>query len=112
MTDEMTSGAEDHLFHRVLKEKWPIVSHGEGVYLYDTDGKRYLDACAGVHVVSIGHGVQEIASAMAEQASKICFAYGQFITQPQIDLADRIAAMTPPGLTRVFFTVILNRTTL
>ena len=65
--------------------------------------QRYLDACAGVHVVSIGHGGQEIVDAMAEQAAKICFTYGRFITQPQIDLAQQIASLTPGDLNRVFF---------
>ena len=55
---------EDRLFHRVLREKWRKIDRGEGVYLFDTDGNRYIDACAGVHVVSIGHGVKEIVDAM------------------------------------------------
>jgi adenosylmethionine-8-amino-7-oxononanoate aminotransferase len=93
----------EHIFHRTLKESWPRVSHGEGVYLYDTDGNRYLDACAGVHVVSIGHGVPEVVEAMSEQASKVCFAYGRFVSDAQIDLADKIVSITPPGLDRVFF---------
>ena len=42
------------------------------------EGKRYLDACAGVHVVSIGHGVKEIADVMGEQASQVCFTYSRF----------------------------------
>ena len=65
------SRSEDRIFHRARKEKWPLISHGEGVYLVDTEGRRYLDACAGVHVVSIGHGVEEIAEAMREQAGKV-----------------------------------------
>lgn len=93
----------EHIFHRTHKESWPRVSHGEGVYLYDTDGNRYLDACAGVHVVSIGHGVPEVVEAMSEQASKVCFAYGRFVSDAQIDLADKIVSITPPGLDRVFF---------
>ena len=93
----------ERIFHRTLKDKWPKISHGEGVYLVDVEGNRYLDACAGVHVVSIGHGVKEIAEAMQEQASKVCFTYSQFITDPQIELSDKIAAMTPGDLNRVFF---------
>jgi adenosylmethionine-8-amino-7-oxononanoate aminotransferase len=73
---------EDRLFHRVLREKWRKIDRGEGVYLFDTDGNRYIDACAGVHVVSIGHGVKEIVDAMSEQASKVCFTYGNFLSQP------------------------------
>ena len=92
-----------HIFHRARKDHWPLISHGRGCYLYDTEGRAYLDACAGVHVVGIGHGVEEIAEAMAEQARKVTFAYGQFISQPQIDLARKIAEMTPEGMGRVFF---------
>ncbi len=94
---------KDHIFHRTLKKEWSKISHGEGIYLFDTEGKRYLDACAGVHVVSIGHGVKEIAEAMAEQAEKVCFTYARFLTQPQIDLADKIASLAPEDLNRVFF---------
>ena len=83
---------EDHIFHRTLKTKWQQIDRGEGVYLFDTEGQRYLDACAGVHVVSIGHGVKEIADVMREQASQICFTYSRFLSRPQIDLAEKIAA--------------------
>tara|TARA_B100001964_G_scaffold242739_1_gene318442 strand:- start:250 stop:1596 length:1347 start_codon:yes stop_codon:yes gene_type:complete len=93
----------DNIFHRVLRERWKQISYGRGVYLFDTEGQRYLDACAGVHVVSIGHGIQEIVEAMAEQASKVCFTYSRFITQPQIDSAQRIESLTPGELNRVFF---------
>ena len=94
---------DDHIFHRTLKQQWQQISHGEGVYLFDTEGKRYLDACAGVHVVSIGHGVQEIADVMGEQASQVCFTYSRFLTQAQIDLAQKIDDMAPDGLSKVFF---------
>ncbi|MBT4101544.1 MAG: aminotransferase class III-fold pyridoxal phosphate-dependent enzyme [Gemmatimonadetes bacterium] len=94
---------QDRVFHRTRKERWPRVTHGEGLYLYDDEGQAYLDACAGVHVVSIGHGVAEIADAMQAQARKVTFTYSRFLTQPQIDLADRIASLTPGDLNRVFF---------
>ena len=94
---------EERIFHRVMKSKWQKISHGEGVYLYDTEGRRYMDACAGVHVVSIGHGVPEIAAAMAAQASKVTFTYSRFLAQSQIDLAAKITTMTPAGLNRVFY---------
>ena len=86
-TAALETGAR--IFHRTLKESWPLVSHGEGVYLVDTEGRRYLDACAGVHVISIGHGVREVADAMREQAGKVCFTYSQFLTEPQVELAER-----------------------
>ncbi len=93
----------ERIFHRTRKDHWPRISHGRGCYLYDTEGRDFLDACAGVHVVSIGHGVEEIAEAMADQARKVAFAYGQFISQPQIDLARKITDMAPEGMGRVFF---------
>ncbi len=95
--------SSDSLFHRVQKDRWLRVSHGEGVYLYDEGGQAWLDACAGVHVVSIGHAVPEIVAAMEAQARKVCFTYARFLTQPQIDLAERIAALAPGDLNRVFF---------
>ncbi len=95
--------SEEHIFHRAPKKEWPRITHGEGMYLVDVEGRRYLDACAGVHVVSIGHGVQEVADAMSAQARKVCFTYSRFLTQPQLDLADKITAITPEGLSRVFF---------
>ncbi len=95
--------SHDNIFHRARKTDWPVVSHGDGVYIFDTEGRKYLDACAGVHVVSIGHGVARIAEAMKKQAEKICFPYGRFLSEPQIDLAGQVARMAPGDLSRVFF---------
>ena len=95
--------AAPSIFHRVITNNWPQISHGKDCYLYAADGRAYLDACAGVHVVSIGHGVPEITVAMQEQADKVCFTYARFLTQPQIDLADKLASMAPGDLNRVFF---------
>ena len=55
----------DHIFHRTQRASWPKIEYGQGVYLYDSEGRRYLDACGGVHLVSIGHGVPEIGEARA-----------------------------------------------
>ena len=95
--------AAPSIFHRVITNNWPQISHGKDCYLYAEDGRAYLDACAGVHVVSIGHGVPEITAAMQEQADKVCFTYARFLTQPQVDLADKLASMAPGDLNRVFF---------
>lgn len=95
--------AAPSIFHRVITNNWPQISHGKNCYLYAEDGRAYLDACAGVHVVSIGHGVTEITAAMQEQADKVCFTYARFLTQPQIDLADKLASIAPGDLNRVFF---------
>ena len=51
-----TQEGYDHIFHRVIRQKWRKISHGEGVYLFDTDGRRYLDACGGatLRTASVG----------------------------------------------------------
>ena len=99
----LRSEETDAIFRRSIKASRPTSSHGEGVYLFDTQGKRYLDACAGVHVVIIGHGVEEIAEAMKEQASKTTFTHSHFLSKPQSKLARKIADIAPGDLSRVFF---------
>ena len=49
----------------------PRIVRGQGVWLWDADGRRYLDGIGGIHVVSIGHGVAEVGEAMARQASQV-----------------------------------------
>lgn len=79
------------------------MERAEGVYIFDSKGKRYIDAVGGIAVVNIGHGVKEILEAMVEQAKKVCFIYnGQFITEPAINLAKKIVELAPPGLSKVF----------
>ncbi|MGB6456690.1 MAG: aspartate aminotransferase family protein [Streptosporangiaceae bacterium] len=83
----------------------PIIVRGEGAYVYDQRGKRYLDGLAGLFVSQIGHGRTEVAEAGARQGSELAYfplwSYGH----PQaIALADRLAALAPGDLNRVFFT--------
>lgn len=83
------------LIKPVLDGVYPVISHGKGVYLYDTGGKVYLDASSGAVTANIGHGVEEIAAAMAEQAQKVSFVYrSQFTSEPAEALASKIAALT------------------
>jgi len=83
---------------------YPTADYGEGIYLYDTDGKQYLDTIGGTHVSSIGYGVEEIADAMARQARKVNFVHkAQFTSEPQEALATAIAEMAPEGMNRVTF---------
>ncbi|HPQ43314.1 MAG TPA: aspartate aminotransferase family protein [Syntrophales bacterium] len=95
---------QDHVFYRNPKKYYPTIQKGEGIYLYDTDGKRYIDGSGGAVVVSIGHGVTEIRDAMLEQAQLLSFAHGsQFTSRAAIDLADKIVSMSPLGLDRVYY---------
>ncbi len=92
------------VLYRNQRREFPIIERGEGVYLYDRDGKRYLDAMAGAGVVAIGHGVTEVVDAIHRQASNVAFAYGgQFTTEVQMRLAELVVELAPAGLTKAFF---------
>jgi len=98
------TAADDRLFRRNLKKAYPTIDRGEGIYLWDTDGRRYIDAAGGALVVSIGHGVAEVADAVAAQTRRVAFAHGsQFTSEPAEELAARIAAHTPGDANRVYF---------
>ena len=57
-----------NLFHRNLQQEYPVIVRGEGIYLYDQEGRRYIDGIAGAGNVTLGHGRKRIAEAMAQQA--------------------------------------------
>ncbi|MEU7855028.1 aminotransferase class III-fold pyridoxal phosphate-dependent enzyme [Nonomuraea sp. NPDC049141] len=76
-------------------EELPFVSHGRGVFVYDTDGRRYLDGCSGAVTASLGHSDPEVLRAMREQAERITFAHrGTFHNAQAEQLAERLGAMT------------------
>ena len=82
----------------------PIIERGEGAYIWDDKGKRYLDALSGLFVVQVGHGRAELAEVMAEQARKLAFFPVWSYAHPAaIELADRLAAAAPGDLNKVFF---------
>jgi adenosylmethionine-8-amino-7-oxononanoate aminotransferase len=83
----------------------PVIVRGEGPYVYDQRGKRYLDGLAGLFVSQIGHGRTELAEAAARQASELAYFPLWSYAHPQaIALADRLANLAPGDLNRVFFT--------
>ncbi len=96
------------LFPRNFKKTFPIAARGEGCWIIDESGRRFLDASGQAAVVSIGHGVPEIGRAMAEQSSQIAFAHtSQFHTSPAEKLAERLLALAPANFRkggRVYFT--------
>lgn len=96
------------LFPRSFRARYPEAVRGEGCYLFTADGRKYLDACGGAAVVSIGHGVAEVAQAMSEQAGRLAFAHtSQFQTGVAEELARRLRALAPERFReagRVFFT--------
>ena len=92
------------LFHRDLSYDYPLIVRGEGIYLYDETGKRYIDGAAGASNVTLGHGRQRIADAMAEQGKTLAYCFAtHFTTQPALDLADRVAKIAPGDLNHAYF---------
>jgi len=95
---------EDHVFYRRLGRAYPTVEWGEGIYLYDANGKRYLDASGGSAVVNIGHGVAEVVQAIAEQAGRVAYAHAtMFTTQALEEYARALAEIVPLPHPRFFF---------
>ncbi len=83
----------------------PIMVRGEGPYVWDSKGKRYLDGLAGLFVVQAGHGRTELAQAAAKQASELAyFPLWSYAHAPAVELAERLASLTPGDLNRIFFT--------
>ena len=91
------------VFYRKLTRDFPLIVRGEGCWLYDEDGRAYLDGCGGAFVANIGHGVAEVADAMAEQARRLAYVNGTAFTHGAVEeLADEVAALCPPGLRHVY----------
>ena len=83
----------------------PIIVRGEGCYVYDEHGNRYLDGLSALFCVNIGHGRADVAQAGADQAKELGFFTNWSYAHPRaIELAARIAELAPGDLNRVFFT--------
>jgi len=83
----------------------PVITRGEGAYIWDSHGRRYLDALSGLFVVQVGHGRAELAQAAARQAGELAFFPLWSYAHPEaIRLAQRLAHEAPGDLNRVFFT--------
>jgi adenosylmethionine-8-amino-7-oxononanoate aminotransferase len=83
----------------------PVIVRGEGCYVYDEYGKRYLDGLSALYCVNVGHGRAELGEAAARQAAELGFYSNWSYAHPRsIELATRIAALAPGDLNRVFFT--------
>lgn len=82
----------------------PRIARARGVHVWDTDGKRYIDATSGPVAVNLGHGNRRVLDAMRKQAAQVCFAYpSQFESQANTELADLLCAQAGSGLERAFF---------
>ena len=92
-------------FHRSPERAYPVISRAEGVWLWDEEGRRYLDAASGALVSNIGHGRADVAEAAARQVRTLDFVHGsQFSSRALHVLAERLSAFAPPGTWRFFAT--------
>lgn len=80
------------------------LERGEGMYVWDSDGNRYLDCFGGVLTTSVGHARPEIIEAMNTQIAKIAHTSTLYINRPQAELAEKVAQITPGNLKKSFFT--------
>jgi taurine--2-oxoglutarate transaminase len=81
------------------------VERGEGVYLYDAEGKRYIDFSSGLMNVNIGHGHQRITRAVMEQMQKVSYVTPSCSTEVRGELGKKLASVVPPGMSKALFTV-------
>jgi adenosylmethionine-8-amino-7-oxononanoate aminotransferase len=87
-----------------IDKNYPSITHGKGIFLYDTEGREYIDGSSGAMTANIGHGVSEIGDVMKQQSDKIAFVFRhQFTNEPAEQLAAKIAALAPGDLNWVSF---------
>lgn len=107
----LEDAARDHLWMHFTRlsayasAPVPVIVRGDGPYVWDSNGKRYLDGLSGLFVVQVGHGRQELADAAAKQAAELAyFPIWSYAHPKAIELAERLATLAPGPLSRVFFT--------
>ncbi|MEP7177129.1 MAG: aspartate aminotransferase family protein [Gemmatimonadales bacterium] len=92
-----------HVFYRKLSRDYPRIVRGEGCWLYDADGRAWLDAVGGAFVANAGHGVAEIAGAIGRQAERLAYVNGTAFTSDAVEeLAAELAARSPGDLELVY----------
>ncbi len=101
----MDSGENNHVLGFFLNQKkQPAIVKSEGIYLYDDQGNRFIDASGGAIVCSIGHGVKEIADIVAEQMQRVAFVFRRAFITPELEQAARkVCELTDGDMDRVFF---------
>src|SRR5678810_74802 len=108
-TSRLQQSARDHLWMHFTRHSAydsadvPVIVRGEGPYIYDVNGKRYLDGLAGLFVSQLGHGRKDLAEVAAKQAAELAFMPLWSYAHPTaIELAEKVASHAPGDLNRVF----------
>jgi adenosylmethionine-8-amino-7-oxononanoate aminotransferase len=92
-----------HVFHRVLTRELPAAVRAEGVWIEDSDGRRYLDAAGGAIVVNVGHGDRRVTDAIAQQVSRVQYVHGTAFTTEALEAyADDLAPLLPMDDARIY----------
>ena len=98
------SAQNTRVFHRHLRQDFPVAVRGEGVALFDAAGKRYIDASGGAAVSCLGHGHPDVIAAMHAQLDRLAYAHTSFFTTEVAEqLADNLIANAPDGMAQVYF---------
>ncbi|WP_196259953.1 aspartate aminotransferase family protein [Pelagibacterium limicola] len=93
-----------HVFPRHTQADLPVAVAGDGAYLIDSDGKRYLDACGGAAVSCLGHSDPDVVAAIKRQLETLAYAHTAFFTTEAAEsLADKLANLAPEGIERAYF---------
>ncbi len=94
---------DDRVFHRDVAHDYPVVDRAEGIHIYDTAGRRYIDCSGSVFVQNVGHGVSEIIDAIADQAHRVGFVNtSQFTSEGEQRLAEALIDRAPPGFAKAW----------
>src|SRR3954468_3700675 len=107
-TQEVLKNNLEHTLFSWSKQKGinPIsVKYGEGVYLYDYDGKKYIDFSSGLMNVNIGHGDQRVTKAVVEQMQQVAYVTPSCVTKVRGELGKQLAEICPGDLNKAFFTL-------
>lgn len=92
-----------NVFYRNVNKTYLEVDHGEGIYLYDKEGNRYIDACSGAAVSNLGHAHPRIIDAMVKQARSVAFSHlSRWTSAPIQQLADLVANLAPGSLNKLY----------
>ena len=99
-----TNEKKSNLFYRSPKKSYPMIARGEGIYLFDDKGNKFIDSTGGPLVVNLGYGNSQVCDAIYQQAKAAAYVHNaSFTTQVQEDLAAKVAALAPDKLNRVLF---------
>lgn len=108
LRDEIITSTLNHTLTSWSKQKGinpAVIERGEGVYIYDVSGKRYIDFSSQLVCVNIGHGHPKVAEAVAKQMNEISYVFPGMTTYARAELGKKLAEITPGSLNRTFFTL-------